>query len=638
MKRMSKLWLVLAAMLLVLLLPMGAALAEEETTTVYVDLHGHHDGVECATSALYKDYISESVYNAATARIHQAALNYATKVDLSDLKIPYQSNDLGCPTCQVYFGAQEDRPDIFWLADSYSCNYYTSTGYVNYITLNYIDNKSRIPSMRTEYEAKIQSVLNTIPRQYTSALDKALYLHDWLILNNRYDPDPTGNYSQISHSGYGAMVEGTTVCSGYARAYRDMLTRLGIPCRYIRSQNLNHAWNQVQIDGQWYEVDVTWDDASVASYGPDEDKFNYVAHDHFLVTSSQMRILHSGGYDAYSYNPKPLNNCTSTKFDSYAFRYVKYSSMYKKGDLWYYLDSADRLVCSKLDGSSRRVIFEITGYPVMGYFANGRFYYSEGRALRSINLDGTGKTRYYTYPSGWGIHEFYVTNDRFIIGAVKDYSYQLQYHLLSDYKEGNPGWVEPEQYGPQAPAGGTGWVSDLGSWYYYRGYSMVKGWLKVGGTWYYTDPYTGAMKTGWQYVDGDYYYFRSSGAMATGWVQIGGSWYYLAPSGAAADGWVKSGGAWYYIQDGLMLSNTWKYDGGQYYFLRSSGAMATGWSQIGGDWYYFGSGGAMHRGWLYSGGSWYYMNKSTGIMIRNTRFIDPDTGRVYYFDRNGRMM
>ena len=575
--------------------------------------------------------VSSAVYQRAAARIYAAAQNLETRVDLYDLNITYVSGDLQCPMCHVYFGAQEDRPDIFWLADSYSVNYSSSTGRVNYITLTYITSTSSIPSMRTKYEAKIQSVLNSIPSRYSTDLEKALYLHDWLILNNFY---ATGSsFSQITHSGYSALCVGETVCSGYARAYKDMLTRLGIPCRYVRSDSLNHAWNMVQIGGVWFEVDVTWDDASVLSYGPDYDQYNYVGHSFFLIPTSTMESLHDGGRDAYSYNPAALPSCTSSRYASYAFRYVTASAMYKSGGRWYYINDAGDFVSSNLDGSGRSVIYSSSGSPVYGYFANGRLYFSEGRSLRSINLDGSGLTLYYTYPSSWRILEFYVTSDRFYIGALNGSSYQLQYHLLSNILEGNPGTVTPE---PNDPGGTNGWVASNGRWYYYKDGKLQTGWLKDGAYWYYLDPSTGVMATGWRTVDGVRYYLKPSGpagSMAVGWQKIDGLWYYFAGSGASYQGWVKDGVLWYYIQNGKMLTSSWLKEGSTWYWLDSAGIMAVGWRQIGGVWYYFAGSGAMRTGWVQTGGKWYYLDGS-GVM--RTGWVQTG-GKWYYLDGSGAM-
>ena len=42
------------------------------------------------------------------------------------------------------------------------------------------------------------------------------------------------------------------------------------------------------------------------------------------------------------------------------------------------------------------------------------------------------------------------------------------------------------------------------------------------------------MATGWAYVDGHWYYLKSSGAMATGWMKIDNKWYYFYGNGSMA--------------------------------------------------------------------------------------------------------
>lgn len=67
----------------------------------------------------------------------------------------------------------------------------------------------------------------------------------------------------------------------------------------------------------------------------------------------------------------------------------------------------------------------------------------------------------------------------------------------------------------------------------------------------------GMMKTGWVYDNGynGWFYLEASGAMLTGWQQINGIWYYLNPISdgsqglMAADAWVEgyyvgADGAW----------------------------------------------------------------------------------------------
>ncbi len=69
----------------------------------------------------------------------------------------------------------------------------------------------------------------------------------------------------------GGLLEGRCVCSGYAEILRNVCAICGIEARYIvTKENLRidedgniskstHAFNQVKIDGVWYNVDLTWD-------------------------------------------------------------------------------------------------------------------------------------------------------------------------------------------------------------------------------------------------------------------------------------------------------------------------------------------------------------------------------------------
>ena len=96
------------------------------------------------------------------------------------------------------------------------------------------------------------------------------------------------------------------------------------------------------------------------------------------------------------------------------------------------------------------------------------------------------------------------------------------------WKQDSNGW-----WNTKANSWSTGWESIDGSWYYFgsNGY-MKTGWINDGGTWYFTTA-SGAMQTGVVEVDGKVYYFAPSGAMATGTVTIGGVTYTFAASGEA---------------------------------------------------------------------------------------------------------
>ena len=177
----------------------------------------------------------------------------------------------------------------------------------------------------------------------------------------------------------------------------------------------------------------------------------------------------------------------------------------------------------------------------------------------------------------------------------------------------------------------TGWEEINGYWYYFNNDGIMQtGWQEIGGKWYYFRP-DGNMRVGWEQINGYWYYFGSDGSMQTGWQEVGGIWYYFRPDGNMKTGWEEINGYWYYFnRDGIMQTG-WQEIGGVWYYFRPDGNMRIGWEEINGYWYYFGSNGAMQTGWQELGGTWYYF-RTDGNMKVGWEEID---GKWYYFATDG---
>ena len=137
------------------------------------------------------------------------------------------------------------------------------------------------------------------------------------------------------------------------------------------------------------------------------------------------------------------------------------------------------------------------------------------------------------------------------------------------------------------------WES-VGNIYRYRGKDgkIVTGWQQIDGSWYYFKE-NGDMETGLVDINGVKYCFGEDGVMLTGWQQIDGKWYYLGDDGAAKSGSQSIDGKQYYFgDDGAMLTG-WRQIDGKWYYISDSGELSTGWQQIDGKWYYFASNGEM---------------------------------------------
>ncbi|HGR5310012.1 choline binding protein C [Streptococcus pneumoniae] len=225
---------------------------------------------------------------------------------------------------------------------------------------------------------------------------------------------------------------------------------------------------------------------------------------------------------------------------------------------------------------------------------------------------------------------------------------QTDKQVLEAKTSENTGKVYGEQYPLSA---------EKRTYYFDNNYAVKTGWIYEEGHWYYLnklgnfgdDSYNplpiGEVAKGWTQdfhvtIDIDrskpapwYYLDPETGIMRTGWQYLGNNWYYLRSSGAMATGWYQEGSTWYYLdQSNGDMKTGWQYLGNKWYYLRSSGAMVTGWYQDGSTWYYLDpSNGDMKTGWTKVNGKWYYLN-SNGAMVTGSQTID---GKVYNFASSG---
>ncbi len=108
------------------------------------------------------------------------------------------------------------------------------------------------------YEQAVAKALAVIKPGMTE-IEKARALHDYLTKTCYYHPNPVSS-TRVGYTAYDALVNKKAVCNGYTLAYIELLNRVGIGVDYARSSRMNHAWNLVNLYGNWYHVDVTWDD------------------------------------------------------------------------------------------------------------------------------------------------------------------------------------------------------------------------------------------------------------------------------------------------------------------------------------------------------------------------------------------
>ncbi|MDO4863572.1 MAG: transglutaminase domain-containing protein, partial [Ruminococcus sp.] len=157
------------------------------------------------------------------------------------------------------------------------------------ILINYRFDDSEYEAKYAEYKAMLDEIAAPVKPSWSDE-EKALYFHEYIASN--FDYDYPSYYGQVErpngeqYSAYGMLANGMAVCEGYANLYSMLLNKVGVHTKLVTSKSLGHAWNAVMADGDWYYVDVTWDDLNYGYKG-------YVEHYNFLVTGDELVNSHT---------------------------------------------------------------------------------------------------------------------------------------------------------------------------------------------------------------------------------------------------------------------------------------------------------------------------------------------------------
>lgn len=160
----------------------------------------------------------------------------------------------------IFSAVYNDHPELFWMDTAYGCKY-TGTGTCVEIELQFNRTMVDLDRAKAAFDENAGYILAEAQKLSTD-YEKEKYVHDALVDKISYNVS-----AEMNQSAYSALVNGETVCAGYARAFQYLLQKLGIPCYYCTGYaEERHAWNIVALDDGYYHVDVTWDDAANGSY------------------------------------------------------------------------------------------------------------------------------------------------------------------------------------------------------------------------------------------------------------------------------------------------------------------------------------------------------------------------------------
>ncbi len=200
----------------------------------------------------------------------------------------------------VFYHYYSDYPQHFWCESGIRYTVSQRSNKVLQLKLSYTMTGETLQRARTDFYNAVVSLLK-IAATGNNEYERELFLHDELAKRVTYQE------GEDAHNAYGALVKGKAVCEGYARAFQYLLYQSGIQCLMAEGSSISpftglsegHAWNVVRIDGQYYHVDLTWDDT--------DDVGTPVMYPYFNLTTAQINENHT----ISSENSYALPNCVA---------------------------------------------------------------------------------------------------------------------------------------------------------------------------------------------------------------------------------------------------------------------------------------------------------------------------------------
>lgn len=156
---------------------------------------------------------------------------------------------------------------------SYQIYYWSADGdfYSHRINMTFYVSYYTTAEQEAVVDEEVQNVLDTINETAYSDYEKTKQTYEWICNNIRYSEEG------LHTTAYNALVNGTCACQGYAVLLYRLLNEEGIPCRIVGGYGgdeadysgvANHCWNAVEMDGAYYYLDVTWEQAHYLSQAP----------------------------------------------------------------------------------------------------------------------------------------------------------------------------------------------------------------------------------------------------------------------------------------------------------------------------------------------------------------------------------
>lgn len=292
---------------------------------------------ESSLGSKYKNHFAtlnndqKKAYNHILSEIFNAEYEFPSLI-----QVPAMTSD---ELTAVFEAIIYDNPTVMCIGRD---NKLLSSGELCYFEPSYTISPAEQRTMINTLDTVCEKILSQLPDS-ADQFQKELFIHDYIVNNCTYDV----SVAETSSTAYSCLIDGISACEGYSKAAKLLLEKAGIECYTVSGDAVNlrgetegHMWNVVNIDGEYYHLDVTWDDPTA------QDGAETLSHLFMNLSDEEISLDHFGY--------KNFFDCTSTS----ANYFIKTNSLF--GELNSKTVSRLKKLIAKSNGCHLEIKFEST--------------------------------------------------------------------------------------------------------------------------------------------------------------------------------------------------------------------------------------------------------------------------------------
>ena len=385
---------------------MAPAQDEETPELEYVTLPGGREGFEqelkarskladqggVSVAATYAE--TDTNYTELCDRVTKAIAARQEMVDIHDLGITFDQ-------IKAFAGEPGTLAGGYKVKNGIQYSFYKGENTVASLILSYYPEEdcAKMDELVGRIKARVE--------QGKTDLEKVMLLHNEIVAATQYDMqvyDGGSDSDSPIYTAYGVFMNRVAVCDGYTKAFACIANELGIPTVRLSSEEMNHAWDLVQVDGNWYEVDCTWDDTAI-----DCLDYGVCSYEYFMRSSEDFaeKCQHDGKdivgfYDSFDVNmaeaavDKTYDTAWWVKFSENSSLSIKSLIQLYDGDWYFSRYGTMRWRDNLWDGTDGNNLMETQMYMYGSALVGDRVFGADNQgwnqAIHEYKLDSTNHT------------------------------------------------------------------------------------------------------------------------------------------------------------------------------------------------------------------------------------------------------